>query len=288
MYTSTYTRFILNKDYYLSFIPPDDLHVLNIIRLTNTPLLDEDEHEILPKTPFRTIFRMIKKEYSEIFTGDVKHLIIMQKPNGKEFDNLIKGIEECGKKFTDFLIMRLGEVTFSDSLGDFYVPEDFFEYMSGIVFRKRGYLVGKPILPSSDDAGAYLYPSLVSFLKDKGIIEENGAFFGEIALSEKEIDLNEIDKVPIDEEVEFIYIEAKSKPYVVNSEGFEKAKSKRGDHHKSFATGPLTDVKRDDVGTISFTLDGSLFFNDAKERGYVVGEKSLQNGIKIFVKQLLS
>jgi hypothetical protein len=193
-----------------------------------------------------------------------------------------------GKKYTDFLIMQLPLTSTTEKLRNFYVPESFFEYMSGIIFRKREYLVGKPIFPSSEDVGAYLYPSLLTYLKEKGVIEGNGAFFGEVTLSEKEIDLNEIKKIPIDNNVEFIYIEAKFSPPVAASQGFADARRRRGNyHHKSFVAGPLVDVKEEDVGTISFTKNGELIFYDVK-KGYAYEEGKLEEILKNFVVELLS
>jgi len=183
--------------------------------------------------------------------------------------------------------MKLRLVTTSGDDKEFYIPEPFFEYMSGIIFRKKGYLVGKPIFPSSEDAGAYFYPSLVSFLKENRIIEGNGAFFGEISLSEVKVSTNEIENIPIDKNVEFTYIEAESSPYNTKYKGFAEARIRKGEyHHKSFAAGPLTDKKEEDVGIVSFTKSGELIFHDSK-KDYVHYEEDLQKILKNFVIGLL-
>jgi hypothetical protein len=308
MYTSQNTSFLLNREYYLKFSPPESVFLPNRFSRLTVSIGSNlwFESQLLSPIPipetylflrFRTLLRKIKDKYPEIFTEETKHLIITMDPTSIEskysrknaerrFGNLLGNIEKYGK-YTKFLIMKLRLVTTSGDDKDFYIPEPFFEYMSGIIFRKKGYLVGKPIFPSSEDAGAYLYPSLISFLKENRIIEGNGAFFGEISLSEVKVSTNEIENIPIDKNVEFTYIEAESSPYNTKYKGFAEARIRKGEyHHKSFAAGPLTDKKEEDVGIVSFTKSGELIFHDSK-KDYVHHEEDLQKILKNFVIGLL-
>lgn len=298
IYTSYITSFLLNKDYSLTLYPLEQLEVRDFAPAKVVPTFSSHSIPISKsRFPFKTTFRKIKAEYPGIFSGDVKHLLIVERPDTvisktaykrriERLKNLIENIGRLGK-YTDFLITKLGGITTSNNPKEFYIAEEFLEYVSGVIFRKKGYLVGKPILPSSDDIGAYLYPSLISLLKEKGIIEGRGAFFAEILLSEDEVNPKEIDKIPIDENVEFIYIEAESKPYTARSIGFREAELKRGYHHKSFVVGPLIDVKREEAGTISFAPDGTLFFHDTKKHSLGEDEEIAKKTVKDFVKQLL-
>jgi hypothetical protein len=211
MYTNICSSFLLSREQYLRLVPPESLCISHFARkgqniwfgAPSLPLIEIPE---IPVFPFRSLIEKIRINYPQIFSGE-KHLIIVTRPASESkhrrkqqeaiYVNVLDNIAKSGKRFTDFVLLQLPEITYANNRKEFYVPEDFFEYMTGIVFRKMGYLVGKPVFPSSDDAGAYLYPGLVSYLRENNLITEKGGFFGEIFLSENSIEMEKIDEIPL-------------------------------------------------------------------------------------------
>jgi len=280
--------FIYDRENKLSILPPAFALKEQFFARRPLPSYENDIfHNCSPIGRFSPTIEEWRNEYPNFFHGDKKLLLIenylvndsyshpgverrkkweARKKFNKKFNNLLEKLEKIGD-FSDFLFYIQRPLPNNPTIRkDFYVGEGFFEYLSGMVLKKQGYLVSKP-LGGSMDFVAFKSPLLYEELKETGT--EDGAFLIELLLN-KILEKPQVSKFSSPEKREAILVEAESSPGRTRSSsensGFGQALKylrERKRFNGAYSTGPLCNQEHDEVGTISFDKYGELIFKSA-------------------------
>jgi len=202
----------------------------------------------------------------------------------KTVESFLKAIKTTEMSFSDFVPVEMRS-------GSFFVIEDIFRYAGGMVLRNRGYLVTDI---GVGDVNAFRILEFTEELVDKGVIT-CGGFLLEIALHEI-LDPVEPQRLPsFSSEGKQIaaLIEAEGDPSHTKSSSPHSGFGQVADYlerrdfiNQAFVCGPICSRIHEEIGTISFMANGTLFFNDAKILPRDVS--GICGDMKAFVKKLLS
>lgn len=206
-----------------------------------------------------------------------------EKIRNETFESLLKAIKSARTSFSDFLPVELRP-------GPFFVTEDIFRYAGGMVLRNIGYLITDFRVA---DINAFRIPNLNDELKDMGIIS-CGGFLLEIALHEilDSVKVQGLPALATENQLIAALIEVEGDPSHTKTSsiyaGFGQVERYMKKHefiNQAFVCGPICPRTHQEIGTISFMLDGSMFFHDAKILPRDVS--SICGYVEAFVRKLL-
>lgn len=291
----TQAGFLLDEEHKLSLRPPLTCLLCQPL-IVKLPLSRElwtiSGEPYVPEYGLRPTILEWKQRYPSLFEGEKFVVLFNYRTDGvsekylrrlfrERFRRLIEGVKQSGKSFTDFIPFPI-----PTGSKEFYVPEGFFEYASGRILSKMGYLV-TTLYGTGGDLSAFKIPSLIQDLREAGIFSDGG-FLAEVMLHAVFGDVKpQPSLTPLDENLVVAAVEAESSPqrtrsYSANA-GFGQISKYliAGNCNQAFVTGPLCFATDERIGTISFFQDGTLFFNDAPIWPSLVDEKIVDRIKKI-------
>jgi len=202
----------------------------------------------------------------------------------KEFQGMVKEVlKMCKESNIEPSNVLIYVLTAGENGSIYYPDESFYEYLAGVVFREKGYLVSR--------INFSRYPMGPDFFAFRPSDLSRGAFWLEICLK-----LTEINQ-PQSEEGSTVIIEAEDTPNETRSYG-EKAGVGQalkylgpGYFDKAFVIGPLAQdlcetEKR--AGIITFDEKGKIYFKDGKSNAVPELQNETLREVNAWIKLALS
>lgn len=175
-----------------------------------------------------------------------------------EINEIYEEIKKSGYKREDFLLCML---PYADN--EFYVPENLFKYLAGVVLKGKGYTVTFPL--GGGDLNAFKISELLKINNGKGL------FLQELFTNQK---LKKKIKGKLLNIEESIIVEVESSPKRVLSRSGKSGFGQldrymiKGYFDKGFVAGPLALEKNAKYGIISFDAEGNLFFSKSEGKRF--------------------